>query len=283
MRRRRITQHQAISEPTPNLSWDVLEQPVFSGGQQAVNFKALHRNDNNNLLSIVKKGYFPITNDKLKEVTHKLAEFTGFKIEGYASYQGGAKVLAYLKNQENYNIAGFEADNYMVIGNSFDKSTGFFIGQSSIILRCTNAFGSLEKRKSIRHSRNAIFEMGELVRFYQQFVHQEEAARTKFERWHNIQIPDELKELFVDSVLEIDPAEKSSTRKINQKKDLAASVNREMAAMGNTMFGLFNGLTHYTTHVLNTKEKVKGNMLGQPAILNARGIKVADRLLLEMV
>ncbi len=279
--RRRITRSQAIPTPEKELKWDVVSESVFSGGTEASNYQALHRNDNNQRLSIVKDSYYPITNERLIEITHRLADFTGFKIEGYTSYQGGAKVLAYLKNNENYNIAGFDAAQYMIVGNSFDKTKGFFIGESETIFRCTNQFGMLQTHQTVRHTKKAELGLDELVRFYQKFVTQQDATKRKFETWHGIQIPEELKELFIDEVLEIDPDKVTSTRRDNQRAGLAASVNRECAAMGNTMFGLFNGLTHYTTHVLNA-EKVYGNVLGQPARLNQRVMTIANRLVLEM-
>ena len=39
-----------------------------------------------------------------------------------------------------------------------------------------------------------------------------------------------------------------STRKLNQTQDLVQSVVNEMSYKGQTLWGLFSGVTHYTTH-----------------------------------
>jgi hypothetical protein len=42
--------------------------------------------------------------------------------------------------------------------------------------------------------------------------------------------------------------EKYSTRLMNQTQDLVTSITKEMSYKGDTLWGLFSGVTHYTTH-----------------------------------
>jgi hypothetical protein len=35
--------------------------------------------------------------------------------------------------------------------------------------------------------------------------------------------------------------------------DILASIRTEMAELGNNAWGMFNGVTHYTTHVMNAR------------------------------
>jgi hypothetical protein len=42
--------------------------------------------------------------------------------------------------------------------------------------------------------------------------------------------------------------EQYSTRKLNQTQDLVQSIVKEMSYKGDTLWGLFSGVTHYTTH-----------------------------------
>ena len=54
--------------------------------------------------------------------------------------------------------------------------------------------------------------------------------------------------------------DKYSTRKMNQGQQLIRSVSEEMSYKGHTLWGLFSGVTHYTTHrggSENTREKSK--------------------------
>jgi hypothetical protein len=41
-----------------------------------------------------------------------------------------------------------------------------------------------------------------------------------------------------------------STYAVNRSQELLTSINREMTGKGDTLWGLFSGVTHYTSHVL---------------------------------
>jgi hypothetical protein len=59
-----------------------------------------------------------------------------------------------------------------------------------------------------------------------------------------------------------------STRKQNIVNDLWKSIDKETLALGDNLFGLFNGITHYATHIRQSKETTFGNALGSLARIN---------------
>lgn len=268
---------------TDNISWDIKTGTVSVSGVDTDGYKGLLRNDSNDLLNIVSKWYNPITNEQFIGVVDQMKDLTGFSLHGYTEYDNGRKVLAYLQNLSDTDVAGFKTNEFMVMGNSFDSSTAFFTGSSNTILRCTNQFGRIHDRHSIRHNGQADVKIQELIRLYEGFMHEERTQKEKFESWHGIRIPIELKELFVDEVLEIEPLKKVSSFKLIEKEKLFHSINVEMNAMGENAFGLFNGLTHYTTHVKESKSKVLGNLFGITNTLNKRGYNFIDQYLNELV
>jgi hypothetical protein len=166
----------------------------------------------------------------------------------------------------------------MVIGNSFDRSSGFFTGISRGVIRCTNQFSRIQTTQAIRHNKQINMKLDELVRFFTDYVNQGQQLKEVFEIWNQSRIDKHAVEAFANHVLEI-PKENVSTVKENLRLSLFDSINTEMAAMGNTAYGLFNGLTHYTSHVVKSSSKMFGNTLGHPYRLNERGF----RFLKEMV
>ena len=54
--------------------------------------------------------------------------------------------------------------NYMVVGNSYDGSTSFFIGTSDEYLRCTNQFSQLLKTMKVRNSKNSKSKRDDLMK-----------------------------------------------------------------------------------------------------------------------
>ena len=264
----------AFAEPlTKNLSWDIELQPVEVQGITLPKYQALVRNDNREVLSVTKKSYHPATNEKFLEVVSRLHEFTGFSVEGYSVFQGGRKVLAFLKNNEKMRIGDFDSENHMVVGNSFDCSTGFFTGISNVVLRCTNQFSQLNVNHKIRHNQQIITKLDELVLFYKSFLSQQHAMKTSFEQMSAAGVSRQDVDDFVNAVLEINGKE-VSTMKENHRRSLLESIGTEMDVMGNNAYGLFNGLTHYTSHVVRTSNKLFGNAIGQSYKLNDNGFKL---------
>ncbi len=279
----RIRPHQLATPLSPTLDWDVNIHNVTSNNIEASNYKAIHRNDNGQLLNISKKSYYPATNDKFLEIVHKIHEMTSFTICGYSEFGGGKKVLAYLKNQEPMKIGDFTTENYMIVGNSFDCSTGFFTGISNIVLRCTNQFSRINVKTNIRHNSKLMVNLDHLVKFYHDYTDQESELKKRFEVWNGISVSDELIDLFVDDVLEIEDKNKISTVKENQRDDLFQSINREMLEMGKNAYGLFNGLTHYTTHIKTSREKIFGGVFGVASTLNLRGYRSLTQHVAELI
>lgn len=166
---------------TKQLSWDIDLKPVIVEGNVLPDYQSVVRNDNGRVLSLTKKTYHPATNEKFLEVVSRVHEFTGFDVEGYSVFHGGRKVLAFLKNNEKMRIGDFDSDNYMVIGNSFDRSTGFFTGISSVVIRCTNQFSRIQTKQTIRHNKQINIKLDELVRFYKDYMRQEQQLKEVFE------------------------------------------------------------------------------------------------------
>lgn len=263
---------------TRQLSWDVKLKPVVVEGSIVPGYQSIVCNENGHVLSLTRKTYHPATNDKFVEVVIRIYEFTGFAVEGYSVFQQGRKVLAFLKNEEKMRVGDFDSDSYLVVGNSFDRSTGFFTGISTVVIRCTNQFSRIKVNQSIRHNSQINMKLDELVRFYKDYIAEQDALRSQFEIWNQEAISQGTVEAFVNHVLEV-PKENISTIKRNQKASLFNSINTEMAAMGSTAYGLFNGLTHYTSHVVKSSGKVFGNALGHPYRLNQRGYQFLQDVL----
>lgn len=269
-----------MSELSPSLNWEVSEHQVTSNDRICPGYKALHRDDNGLLLNIVKDSYYTATNGMFTTVVEKLREVTGFELLGYSQAGEGQRVLAYLKNRSGMNIGDFTTENFLVLGNSFDYSTGFFGGNVNRVLRCQNEFGRISQNFRIRHASGITGRIDEMIKYYESYVLEQSAMKTEFESWQGITMSADVKEMFVESVLNVERNENNeiSTRKLNQMDNLWVSINREVNAMGDNLWSLFNGVTHYTTHVASGKERVFGNVIGTLADINSRGFHAARKI-----
>lgn len=104
-----------------------------------------------------------------------------------------------------------------------------------------------------------------------------------FEKMRTVELDEATKRLAMDYFLQVSKEERLSgeisTRKINQLEVLQNSVFTEINDLGDNLFALFNGVTRYTTHELNPKERAFGNLFGTPADVNKRAYEYALELM----
>ncbi|MDF9801324.1 hypothetical protein OKW21_006633 [Catalinimonas alkaloidigena] len=255
----------------PTLSWEVEEQAIYDGeGNVIPEWKSIRRNDDMTCLNICKGSYTPTPNQMLAECAEKLASETGFEIAGFDTYQKGRKVLAFLQNPEENEIAGYKLKDYLLIGNSHDYSSGFWIGNTTMMLRCSNQFTKRNQHFSVSHTTNSKTRIDKLLRSFDAYLQQNKLMYQEFERFVNVPIELSTIDEAIAEVMNISAKEKVSTRKRHLYEQATASIHRECFELGKNLWGLFNGFTHFTTHVKKAKEKTFGNALGGMAEINSK-------------
>jgi hypothetical protein len=168
----------------PTLEKEVLEVPVFVNGKESSIYKAIVCSETGVEFQHPKKSYVPVTNAQFIELAQEFAHVTGYEIDGYTSWNEGAKVLAYLrKGGVKENIMGFDCTNHAVLSNAHDGRGAFWVGFSNEFTRCRNQFGrimELSANKAVRltHSKHSQSRL-EIIR---QSFSQHEANVLSFEQ-----------------------------------------------------------------------------------------------------
>ena len=272
-----------MSDLSKELNWDVDVKEVQTLDNIAIDsHRAIVRNDNEEVLSVMKKSYRPLHNGEFKERVSRLADISGFELTGFNEFKEGAKVLAFLKNnQEVTKIGNHTMDNYMVIGNSFDGSSSFFVGTSTVLIRCQNQFSQIAKMMKVRHTKNSELKMDEIYSYFDFYLNNREKMFENFNRFGQVNTNDELREKMVHHVLGIKNSaviSELSTRKTNQIAALYNSIAIEEGDLGTNLWSLFNGVTRYTTHELNQKNQTFGSVFGSAATFNDKAYELAVQL-----
>lgn len=261
------------------LSFEIMESPVLykvdGKVHNSMTHKVLHRNDNGLPLSVMKNSYTPTLNKHFMETTEELVRISGFENSGYSELNGGQIVISHLKNtQDDLFIGGHKIDDYLITGSSCDGKYAWFLGTTTVLLRCTNQFSKMNQVQKIRHTKSSPKKIDELVRSLEVYFKGRQEMYENFNRMQNVQIDDEIKEAAILYLLKLDEQEmlegNVSTQKLNQAELISLALDHEIAEVGDNLWGLFNGITYYTTHILNQKEQVFGNLFGQAGQLNKR-------------
>lgn len=264
---------------------EAVEVPVKLGGTPSKNYKGIVSKSGVEY-SVVSKNYQLLDNNAFIDIAKAFAKTVGMPIEHYIFNRQGQRVYAYIKT-EGFKISGFELANSIVLANSHDANSAFWIGSSNILKRCNNQFGTILRQSGnntalkIRHSKNSDFSIATLQKWAEDFFAANDAYYAKIEKLSAFTVDKTLIEGFVKYLLNIDiqaSPKDISTLKKNKMSELRASIKKETAELGMTAFGVWNGMTHYTTFKVKQKHNTIGSLEGQKALINEKGLKYLQEI-----
>ena len=268
----------------PTLNWDIRMEPLMINNTIDIGKMAIVRNDTNKLLSIVGDQYEPVSNAKLMHFTDALTKTGEFELMGFDELNQGKIVLAFLKNkQTNLKINGFLNEEYLFIGNSFDGTKRFHIGTASSLVRCENQFSTTLKVFSKKH--NSLLNINdEIVSDILSIYNEKKQIFYKtFEEMELVRVDERI----VDQLIKEVHLMLSYDSKVIQPKDWTTSpsmntlhkaIKREMKDLGNNAFGLFNGVTWYTTHDMRNSEAHHSMINGNANRINQKAYSFCSKL-----
>jgi len=271
----------SIERPGKNniFNWDIEETPIyFYNGELIPGHKAIIRNDTGRLLQVCKNTYTPTYNRHFTETVENFVSVTGYQIAEAKSFDYGGKLLVWLKGEVN-NIGGLPTENYLLLGNSHDSSTAFFVGNTSHIIRCRNQFTNRNQQLRAHHTSNIHSNIRAITQTIEQLHSQNELLRIKFEKFDYRKFTNNERKLFIKSLFEVEENEELTTQKENKIIALNEAISQETRDINNSFWGLFMGVTYYTTHLLREKEKTFGNVFGQSSEINNKAFKILNEML----
>lgn len=283
---------QSVLETT-NLNWSVSKQPIQTvSGIEIPNKMAIVRDDNKAILGIFTDNYEPYQNEKMLELLYKISKQSGLAIHKSGLFGQGEKTYIQLKSEE-FNLPSDKIETYFTAVNSFDGTTQFGFGSSSITISCMNtfmgAYRSLETK--MKHTQSMHIKLDSILRQLDLMRLEEKENFEIIKNMGNEKIDEAtkllvtkmlfdipLKDKFSFTELMANPAKRISTRKQNQIIAFNQDFLTETAQKGENLWGLFSGMTRFTTHSMN-RDTTENKMFGS---LGERERKVFN-VLAEMV
>lgn len=252
------------------LDWDVLQMAVHTQyGREIKGFKALVNNESGETLQIVSDSYQPVKNAQLVECAQQVSERAGLTLEGYASFKGGRKVLAYLRDPEARSLGGSRTSDWMIIGNSHDKSTAFFTGHTSFVNRCENMFTNMNMQNRVHHSLGMKERIDNLMFATDLYFNAKTGMYEEMQSFEDVRMLPQYKDDFAKHVLRIpEYSGAMPTRTQNRVDEMMECVEIEANDTGNNLLALFNGATRYSSNRFQQKETVFGNPFGRVNAMN---------------
>jgi phage/plasmid-like protein (TIGR03299 family) len=247
------------------LNWTVREEEVqTASGIIISDKKALVRDDNNRVLSIHGKGYQPYQNHQLIELLDKVSQQVGLPIHRGGSFGDGEKVFIQLKSND-FRLGNDKLEGYITGVNSFDGSTSLAFGPSNITISCMNtffaAFRNLETK--IRHTKNMSMRIDDICRSLEYVLHEEKELFQNIQKLSDIRIgekdQDWVSRILFDIEKDVDLNKVDSLSSVTRNKlsRFEIDLNGELQGKGDNLWGLFSGVTKWTTHSMNRGDSTK--------------------------
>jgi len=254
------------------LDWKVVpEGLVTTSGIIVPKRVALVREDTKKILGIHTDGYEIYQNDELLELLHRIYQKTGLALHTGGSFGGGEKVWFQLKS-DDLKLGNDTIKGYISGFNSFDGKTSMAFGNSEVTVSCQNSFwrGYKQVATHLRHSSTMRVRIEEILSRIDVLVKEEQDMFKEITRLSEVRMTAEVKELVTKMLFEIDITERLdaptvpfSTNKKNKLVKFGYDLNLETAQKGDNLWGLFSGVTRYTTHSMKNSDNSESKMFGR--------------------
>jgi len=259
------------------LNWRVNSEPLQTvSGILIPDRIALVREDTKKVLGIHSESYVPYQNDELLELLHRIGNSTGLSVHTGGSFQNGEKVWFQLKSSD-LKLGNDTIKGYISGFNSFDGKCALSFGNSTVTVSCMNTFwrGYREVNNKIRHSALMIPKIEEILSRIDVVLKEEQTMFQEITRMNETRLSPEILELMTKRFFEIGVEDRLdspdlSTRKSNQLWRFNYDMGIEIAQKGENLFGLFSGITRYSTHSMKKEGNSESKMFGKTGNLERK-------------
>ena len=253
-----------------DLNWTVREESLTTeSGIIIPKQKAIVREDTNKVLSIHGEGYYPYQNHQLIELLDKVSQQSGLEIHRGGSFGDGQKVFIQLKSND-LKLGDDRIEGYITGINSFDGTTSLAFGPSNITISCQNtffgAFRSMDTK--VRHTKNMVMRVDDICRGLEKVVEEEskmfEDIKMLSETRMTKESEDWVTRTLFNIMRDVDMNDEDSISTVTRNKlsRFEVDLNGELKEKGGNLWGLFSGVTKYTTHSMKKDDNSENKMFG---------------------
>lgn len=253
-----------------DLNWKVRSELLQTSSGIIIPDKiGIVREDDNSVLGIHSTGYVPYQNEQMMELLFKVSQQTGLEIHRGGMFGGGRKVFVQLKSND-LTLGTDRIEGYVTGINSFDGSTSLSFGPSSKTISCQNTFFGVYKdlNSKVRHTKNMELKIDDICRQIEGVVDEERNVFNSIVQMSETPFDDVIQDRVIKSLFNIEKnvdikdVDSLSTVTQNKLSRFYIDLNGELREKGDNIWGLFSGVTKYTTHSMGKGDNSENKMFG---------------------
>jgi phage/plasmid-like protein (TIGR03299 family) len=273
------------------LNWNVSLQPVNVGSQIATDYKAIVRDDNQKVLSILGNRYFPIQNNEAFEFFDEIIGAGQAVYDTAGSLNGGKRVWIMAKLKGSLFIhtrPDDKIDKNVLLVTSHDGSSSLMMQIVSTRVVCQNtlsvALSDATNQIKIRHTRNYEGKKADAMKALNlcngYFDNLQGVLNMLDAQSFSAKDVESFTERLVESKKD---DEQDSTRTKNIRAEIADLFSSGIGNLGRTKWDMLNAVTEYcdkhrTTHgqdeASKEESRFSSSMFGSGATLKAKAFQL---------
>jgi hypothetical protein len=258
-----------------DLNWTVrLEKLRSATGILLPNTVAVIRNDNQKIIGLQKTNYEAFQNHEMLELLYNISKH--IKYEKGGSFDDGGKVYFQFKSNDltiiNPNKSEDKINGYITVVNSFNDNKSLAIGETNVTISCQNTFVRAynELQNKISHTHDMRAKLGIICKEIDTLIYEEKQTFNTIIKMTETGVEDK-PEIFdpllkmLIGIKEINKplnVEELTTNQLVKYHDIIANINHQFIEKGENLWGLFSGVTRYTSHnaLKHDKDKYFGSI-----------------------
>lgn len=237
---------------------------------------AVIRNDNHKIIGIQPPSYEVFQNHEMLETLYQISQ--NIKYETGGMFDGGGKTYFQFKTDDlKLQIANGKTDTikgYLTVINSFDDSKSLALGETNVTISCMNTFNHAYKdlEHKIAHNKNMRQKLAIVIKEIDIAINQEKRTFSTIKKMNETPIQEipNIMTILMKSMLGIKPkqdliVDELTINDLYRYKAIMDNIEHEFLEKGETLWGLFSGITRYTTHDMKKTFKPKDKYYGSVA------------------
>jgi len=271
-----------------NLDFRIEKEQLLSATGKPTPFYGLFNDKTGECINSVKEGYTVSQNDEVVElVLEGMQGFGELSVSKAGALNGGRKVFIQL-GIEGMSLVGDERiKRYVTVIDSNDGSTGLSVGIGELVMSCQNQFFKFYKsgQSKLRHTASLTQRIKEIPFLIEQALSQSLILTETYKQFQSTPVSKALADEMVkhilgfDRTMSIKTEAELSTRSLNAMETLYDHITKETNQKGMNLFGLFSGVTSWTTHEKSAPRRENGReesiMTGTNYRTNEQGLEFA--------
>ena len=279
-----------------NLDFRIEKERLLSATGKETPFFGLFNDKTGECINSVKEGYTVSQNDEIVElVLNGIQGFGELSVSKAGALNGGRKVFIQLGIDGMSKVGDERIKRYVTIIDSNDGSTGLSVGIGELVMSCSNQFFKFYKsgQSKLRHTASLTQRIKEIPYLIEMALLESLKLTETYKHFQSTPLTKGLADEMVrhilgfDKTMSIKTESELSTRSLNAMETLYGHIKKETNQKGDNLFGLFSGVTSWTTHEKSAPRRENGReesmMTGTNYRTNEQGLQFAlDKLGLVM-